>query len=184
MKDSSRHEGRIFIVLATLANLSKGDERVEYHLDSESGWSPLRIVHTKNGEKVEEVRNTLDRYGDVWFPRIIRRYLKSFRNGETPYETTTIDAASFAGNLPDSFKPADIGVEVGTTVIYEAPHGGKSKALIWDGTKGVPIEDYIKRQKSGELKRGPTILRSMQEAYERGSRPSAQPAARGEALAA
>jgi len=83
---------------------------------------------------------------------------------EKPYEVMSVTAASF--NRPDQpriLTPADIGIEAGVYIdIWEAD--GKHDFGMFDGTKTVPTNEFLRRVAAGEVKRGPNNVRALAEA--------------------
>ena len=82
-------------------------------------------------------------------------FWNNYKQGQQPYEVVTIHTATFDESLPDRFTPADIGVEVGTSVSVNFPNDLGDRGITWDGGKLVARPELTRRIRAGELEWGP-----------------------------
>jgi hypothetical protein len=131
-----------------------------WYIDPQRGWNPVRVTYERDGQLVAESRSTLKEYDGVWFPATVAFFGD---DPNKPLEVVTVTSAAF--NRPDQprvLTPADIGIEAGMSLHVEKP-GGKSEFMMFDGEKAVSQEEFGERVLAGEIKYGPTFLRTIAE---------------------
>ncbi len=138
------------------------DRQSEITIDPAKGWNIVRSVLFENDKLLTEERITLKQFGDTWYPEKWQLFESTHNEGTTPAEEIVITHAAF--NQPDhpiQFRPADIGVDVGTpvTVFSDSNAAAQNQftKLVWDGAKPVARTEFQQRLKSGDLKIGPRV---------------------------
>ena len=147
-----------------------------YTLDPARGWSPVKIEFRIGAEPVTWSRVMLKQYADVWFPETILRYRADFESGRKPTEEIVIDSVRIGVEFPEStFGPKGLGAEVGTNITFAPTRSKPDFYLMWDGTKGIPPDEFRRRRAAGELVFGPNFAKAVMD----GATPQgAEPAAR------
>jgi hypothetical protein len=132
-----------------------------WYIDAQRGWNPVRVTYERDGQLAAESRSTLKEYDGIWFPATVAFF--GGNDPDHPLEVVTVASAAF--NRPDqprALTPADIGIEAGMSLHVERP-GGKSEFMMFDGEKAVSQEEFVERVRAGEIKYGPTFLRTIAE---------------------
>jgi hypothetical protein len=140
---------------------------LRWWIDPAQGWNAVRSVMIRDGKTEAYSSVSFRESSGVWFPEAIAYHSSGYRDGLQPYVTITVSAASFnAPDDPQELSPADIGVEVGTDVIFQDPavHPGLQ---YWDGQNLVTQDEFFARLKSGELQRGPTVQQELERLREK-----------------
>lgn len=176
LKFEERRDGDLIVVTR-----QDGDYRTVWWLDPRRDFNPVRVRSESDRGLVGEVRITLDKFDDVWFPREIAAYRADAAGDEAPVQILSVTAASF--NQPTQAKaltPADAGFEPGLLLDVWPPQT-TGPQIIWDGEKPVPDTEFLERIRAGQIKRGarnraahdalPPVPPEMMEAAQRGLRP-------------
>jgi len=136
------------------------ESMVKWWIDPERAWNVVRTEVFQDGKKIGERRFELklDLHDGIWFPRRIEHY--RLGAGDTTASTVTeLHSVEFnRPEHPEELTPADIGIEVGTSVIWqdrEPARGG-----YWDGEKTIPFAELVERIETGELAMGSTVRRA------------------------
>lgn len=154
----ARRDGQNEVV----TSISEAQE-IEWHLDAAHGGAPTRVVMREEGEVVAESRIALDDNNGIWYPRRIEYYRSSHNEGRTPYEVVEVHAAEFnQPGQPLRLTPNDIGVEVGTNVIWQFADG-RSKMLMWDGNATLSQTDFSQKLRDGDVVYSPYVQRRLDE---------------------
>jgi hypothetical protein len=130
-----------------------------WYIDSQRGWNPVRVTYERDGQLMTESRSTLKEYDGVWYPATV-----AFFRGDDPdhpREVVTVISAAF--NRPDQPRvlgPADIGIEAGMNIDMQKADG-KHELMRFDGEKAVSSEGFREGIWAGEIKYGPTFLRTI-----------------------
>lgn len=135
--------------------------QINWWIDPNRDWSPVRVTLVQDGVVVRESRSTLREYDGVWFPAAVAFFERGFENGERPAEIVTVLSAEFdRSDHPRFLGPADIGIETGMIVELYRPNGS-SEGFQWDGEKPVSLGEFARRERAGQLRRGPTHAREL-----------------------
>ena len=130
-------------------------------IDPQRGWSPVRVAFfDPKGDLKTESRSTLQKFGQVWFPKSVAFFSTGYKEGKQPYETVEIFSATF--NRPDhpiALGPADIGIEIGMPITEYGRTFRPGRIVTWDGEKLISMDEYRQRRRAGELPRSPTVAR-------------------------
>lgn len=168
LKKATRFETAIGGALHRVtAHLESGDQYV-FEIDSARGWNATRVEYVVNGRVREHCDVELSRAGgDVWFPSRARM----FRGDHLETSVDVLTANFDASQLPESFGPADTGVQVGMeyclegfgTAITMAPDGRSvlGDSLKWDGAGAMPLQEYFDKVRDGVLEPGPYVRAKM-----------------------
>lgn len=145
--------------LQVVTGASKGS-MVKWWIDPEKDWAIVRTEVFQDGKKIGERRFTLrfDPYDGLWFPRRVELYRLAAGDIEPSSVMETQSAAFNRPDHPMELTPADIGVEVGTSVAFQdrdPPVSG-----YWDGEKAIPFAELMERIQSGELTMGPAVAQA------------------------
>jgi hypothetical protein len=131
--------------------------KIRWWIDPDKGWSVVRTASWVEDQKVGETRYTLGQIDGVWFPTRVETFRLAEGDAE-PSTTVTVFSAEFNRPYhPQKLTPADIGVELGSTVFFQ--DRVPPMTLAWDGTKAVPFEEFAERVQRGEAACGPTVQR-------------------------
>lgn len=142
-------QGRVVVVW------THGDDEVTYWIEPEHGWNPVRVVHRAGDRLVAEMRCELENFDGHWFPRRMEFFNPSFADGARPAEVIVIDDAAFnRPSDPPRLGPADIRVDVGTSIHRYGPERRNPELAFWDGQKLISQEEYFRRLGAGELHEG------------------------------
>lgn len=151
---TERVEGDLYIVTA-----KSDDGEVTWWIDPERDWNAVRVTAAREGKVVAETRISLRRFDGVWFPDAVLNFKGAYSEGAKPVEEIRVVSASFNDpKQPRRFTPADIGVEPGMTVQRPREPDG-TPLLFFDGSAAVSEQAYLEKQRRGEIKPGPTLLR-------------------------
>jgi hypothetical protein len=134
---------------------------ITWYFDPQRDWNPVHVAKEHAGKIVQETRITLNNYDGVWFPATVEFFGADYFQMEKPYEVVSVTAASF--NRPDQpriLTPAAIGIESGMNIQVYMP-GDKVELMRFDGEKSVSMKEFGERVWAGEIKYGPTFLRSV-----------------------
>jgi len=153
----------LHVVTASYSTPTGARVQQRWRLDPQRGWSPVRCEYLENGELLAESRTSLRNFNGVWFPESVAFFAKRYKDGKSPTQVLAVDSAQFGESLPDEITLDEIGIEVGTNLRVQATKTEPAKALIWDGTRGVAIDEFFARVKKGELKQGANVLRFLAE---------------------
>jgi hypothetical protein len=133
---------------------------ITWYIDAQRGWNPVRVTYERDGQVLMQSRSTLKEYGGVWFPATVAFF---GADPDHPVEVVTVTSAAF--NRPDQPRvlgPADIGIEAGMSIQTGQPG---HELMRFDGEKAVSEQEFRERLLAGEIKYGPTFLRTVA-AYE------------------
>jgi len=151
----SFEEGGLTVVRAKVE-----DGEWRWWIDPEKDWNIVRTGVWMNGQQIGETRYTLAQYDGVWFPQRMERYRLGAGDVFPSTVITTLSAEFNRPDHPQNLTQADIGIEVGTTIVFQDPKPDvASDAIVWDGKKPVSPAEFTERLKNGELQRGPTMQR-------------------------
>ncbi|TWT39952.1 hypothetical protein RAS1_43420 [Phycisphaerae bacterium RAS1] len=119
------------------------------------GFNVVRAELWVDGELRLKKVTTLAQWGQHWFPETVLE----FRAGRPePSSVTTIEQAEFdSPTIPDALLPADVGIEVGTTVICKKPGTEGQHRWVWDGAGLDTFQAVGGKLKRGELTMGPNL---------------------------
>jgi hypothetical protein len=156
---SCTRDGKLHVVTAALER----DWEHEWSIDPDRGWNPIRVVTRKKGSSGfwAEMKCTLRKYDQVWFPDVI------VYSGGSPVRKRTIRIESCRFNRTDQPRvlgPRDIGIESGTNVhVIEDWLSGKitpesEAGLSWNGDQVVSRAELKEQVRSGDVKIGPTLV--------------------------
>jgi hypothetical protein len=119
----------------------------------EKDWNPERIVYRDRDGNEIALECELKDFGGVWFPG--RASVSA--NGRLA-TTITIHEASFnKPDDPESFTPADIGVEPGFNIAGQNFREPPGEVWIWDGEGLVLKSEWFEMLRRGTHQRGPTL---------------------------
>lgn len=119
----------------------------------EKDWNPERIVYRDRDGNEIALECELKDFGGVWFPE--RASVSA--NGRLA-TTITIHEASFnKPDDPESFTPADIGVEPGFNIAGQNFREPPGEVWIWDGEGLVLKSEWFEMLRRGTHQRGPTL---------------------------
>jgi len=134
---------------------------LRWWIDPARGWNAVRSAMIRDGKTEAYSTTRLRQWGEAWFPESVAYFADGYRDGREPYVTICVSAAGFnAPDDPQELSPADIGVEVGTDVIFQDP-AIRPGLQYWDGQKLVTQDEFFARLQRGELRRGPTVEREL-----------------------
>lgn len=137
----------VYIVSATTP-----DRRVEWHLDPERGWNPVRVRLIQEGEIQGESVTRLQKVGGEWYAQSVEFFGVGGEPGRTKTQQFVLDSVEFnRPEHPTSLTPNDIGVEVGANVDWRFA-GGSQTVLFWDGRSAIPQEEFQEKLRNGEVK--------------------------------
>lgn len=135
-----------------------------YWLDSQRGWSPVRVRDDYESGGWAESRSALKLMDGVWFPTAVEMYSSRYKDGKEPAMVVRVYSATFnRPEHPQELTPADIGLEVGmdAQVVDQDTRSRRGK---WDGERVVSDEEFLQRLRRGELQEGPGFLRGIAKA--------------------
>lgn len=133
--------------------------KTTWWLDPQKGWNPVRVAAYDDKGIVMESRTTYSKVDDVWFPKTAALFSRDYKDGKEAAELITVH--SVAVNRPDQptrLGPQDIGVEAGVSVTKYGADFKPVGSFMFDGQSLVPVEEYSRRVKSGELKISQRVL--------------------------
>lgn len=138
--------------------------QIRQWIDPARDWSVVRSSWVREDGSVaqEMVVEEFIHKGNVWFPKRIGIYFPE-RSAAPAY---TIEVTKFRVDepgLPDSLGPADIGVQVGTSITMRQDDGSVA-TMGWNGEKMEPFMDVATKVNRGELQLGPDYKIAEQEA--------------------
>lgn len=143
---------------------------LRWWIDPKHGWNAVRSELIRDGVVEAWSVSQLKQFGEAWFPESIVYYAKGHFDGQQPFRVINVSSATF--NSPDNaqaLSPADIGIEVGTQLIFEDP-AVSPRVQYWDGTQAVTRKEFFARLDRGELQRGPTVQAELERLRERAER--------------
>lgn len=128
---------------------SASGAEITWWIDPARGWNATRIEY-RAGDATWDVVNTLERFGETWFP-VQSDY---FENGAV-VESVAVERAHFnAPDDPKRFTPADMGVEPGSGIAQqESP--GRRDSLTWNGEAVVSVGEWREDVRKGAREWGP-----------------------------
>lgn len=134
---SQRQVGDLIVVDARI------DEGVQsWWIDPAKDYNAVRITFTTNsGQVLSECRNQLEQIDGVWFPHCVTYE----RSGQITDEVCVDHVEFNRPEHPQELTPNDIGIKPGMLVMDLLANPG-DPALIWDGEKSVPANEYAHRQ--------------------------------------
>ncbi|MBN2448172.1 MAG: hypothetical protein JXO22_15695 [Phycisphaerae bacterium] len=144
---------------------------VTYWIDPDRGWAPVRVrkESTVYGGWSES-RSSLELVDGVWYPVAVEYYSSRFRGGAEPERAVRVLEAEFNRvEHPSRMTVADIGLESGMPVFYEA-EDGKQKIGMWDGHRPVTPSEFSRRAQTGELTMSERFVRAAAERQEENTR--------------
>lgn len=153
-------EGELHVVVASCRNADNRRIEHAWWLDPRRGWCAVRSEYRVDGKVVKHTRAKRRKFGDVWLPEEIEFFWEEV--ADKPFQRIKVHSARFDDALPDSFAPADIGVETGTNVIVQPTSTQPARMLSWAGEKGIDKDEFSRKLTAGELKRGPNFMRNLQ----------------------
>lgn len=131
------------------------DREYRWWIDPGRDWSITRCEVLEAGVERGRMEVSLKKYGVQWFPAEVNIYNHGYRDGRSPAATTEVSAAEFdVERLPAELSPADIGVEVGTSIQFLASDGS-NELRAWDGRRIDTFQSVGLRVKQGILELGP-----------------------------
>jgi len=128
---------------------------IEWWIDSEKDWSPVRTRWVDlEGEVISESQTVLENVDDRWFPKAVLYFRKNYEDGTVPVETIEVQHAEFdKESHPKRFVPEDIGVEFGTNLQPKTKNPGgwasDGELVFWDGDKLISKQEYGELRKAG-----------------------------------
>lgn len=146
-------EGDLRVVTA-----EAGNEVTRWWIDPRKGWNAVRVTFDRDGAQLAEARMTLREFDGIWFPAHCHYFVKGWKDGKEPVETLEIRSATF--NRPDharDFSPADIGVEVGTTLEQKDNDLTVVATGFYDGREFVEMQEYLRRRKAETVSGAPDM---------------------------
>ena len=137
------------------------DSTYRWWIDPERDWNVVKAEVSSGEKKVIERQFflQLDPHDGIWFPQRVET--SSFAPGvDNPLQVIELHATEFNRvDHPVDLTPADIGVEVGTFVVFH--ERAENAAGYWDGEDVVSHAEYRERVETGELSTGPSVARAL-----------------------
>jgi hypothetical protein len=126
-------------------------------LDPRRAWSPVRVRYEHDRGMWFESRSALKEMDGVWFPEAVHLFTSTYEDGREAAQIVRVHSATFnRPEHPSRLTPADIGVEVGTSVVVYDEHRNWRPAR-WDGEQIVSLSEFVERR----LQEGPNLTREV-----------------------
>lgn len=147
---SEEDDGHLKKVIAN----DPGHGRTTWWIDPARDWEAVRITFERDGQVLCEMRSDLTQYDGRWFPQNVEYYRYDYQDGNVPAERFEVVSAAFnRPDQPERLEPRHIGIETGFVVQLHPPLPGR-ELMVWDGARPVPLSEFGKRERAGEVRRG------------------------------
>ncbi|MFO0840356.1 MAG: hypothetical protein U1D55_17750 [Phycisphaerae bacterium] len=128
---------------------------ITWSLDPDRDWSPTRVTYERDGRVQQEARITLDRFDNLWFPKVVEFFRANYRDGTQPAAVIKVTKAEFLRpEHPKRLTPADVGIEPGMEVSRPGVGPG-GEVHVWDGARAIPLSEWSRLERRGLVDRGP-----------------------------
>ncbi len=140
-----------------VVSASTDDSTVRWWINPEKGPSVTKTEIFVHGKLIGEKHYEWALVDGVWFPRRVEMIGLADGTPQIRAVTEVHYASLNQPEHPQSFSPADVGVEVGMAIEYRVDMNRPGER--WDGNQRVPHAEFFKRLAEGGIRAGPTMSR-------------------------